>query len=168
MIPPPPHHHHCSQGNRSETGLQKRALHVPFSPVLSLPGFFCVHNSAGTAEITTLPGDVAIFKPIGKDKDICLSLSPQPRFSKMICGYPSPPPLLSGLAVLETGIQRQGRMSSVLNVPHVKESCFDDKSISSDLSLCPQVDVVQKDELLPSLTLTPIRWKKKLMSFSGE
>lgn len=55
-------------------------------------------------------------------------------------------------------------MSSVLNVPHVKEACFDAKSTS----LCSQVHVVQKDELLPSLTLTPIRWKIKLMSFSGE
>lgn len=45
--------------------------------------------SAGTTEITTLPGDVAVFNSMGKDKDICLSLSPKPRFPKMIRGYPA-------------------------------------------------------------------------------
>lgn len=89
-------------------------------------------------------------------------------------------PLLSDPVVLETGIQRPGRMSSVLNVlnvlnvPHSRQPrerglfWWQDKSISSDRSLCSRVNVVQKDELLPPLTLIPIRWKIKLISFRGE
>lgn len=112
--PPSPLLTRKSEWNRLTEGWQ-HVLHVPFSPALSLPGSFHVHNSAGTAEITTLPRNVAVFNSMGKDKDTCLGLSPKPRvFLKWSAGTP----LLSGPAILETWIQREGRMDSVLDVPH--------------------------------------------------
>lgn len=160
----------------SETGLQKVTARpaCPFLPILSLPGFFYVHNSAGTAETTTLPGDVAVFNSMGKDKDISASASVP---SHVFLKWSTDTPLLSDPVVLETGIQRPGRMSNILNVLNVLHSrqprerglfWWQDKSISSDRSLCSRVNVVQKDELLPPLTLIPIRWKIKLISFRGE
>lgn len=66
--------------------------------------------------------------------------------------------------VLENGLERQGGMSSILNFQHSrhprqKDFFGQDESISSDLSLCSQIDVVQSDKLEPSQTCIPIRWE---------
>lgn len=83
---------HCSQGNLSETGLQRgdnmscMSLSPLFSPCL---GSIYMYNSGGTAEVVTLLRDAAVFNPMGKDQAVCFSLSPKTHFPKTIHRHPS-------------------------------------------------------------------------------